>query len=320
MDNPQPTSPTPPTEEKQRQIMQIENDNTLWFDNRVWSIMKEMAREFQMSGALPKNMTVQQALLAIQAGREIGMMPVAALTYIAFVNGRATLFGDGAIMQVVRAGHKVEFTNCDDKTATCAITRKDDGRSMSATFTMDMANKRGLTAKGGPWVTAPENMLKFKAFHMIAKFIVPDALHGMGLYEVEAAEIDEPLRRSTGVSETMANVASIVHTKGKLKPLAARLAEKEKPETVDGEVVDAVAATELRPNQAVKINAEGKAEPAEPRYEPIEEKPAPTPVIQVEEPPKKSDIEKVLPVKPNETAAAKKMREAAEKARNSNDF
>ena len=77
MDNQLPPNP-PPSEEKQRQIMQIENDSTLWFDNRVWSVMKEMAREFQQSGALPKNMTVQQALMAIQAGREIGMMPVAA--------------------------------------------------------------------------------------------------------------------------------------------------------------------------------------------------------------------------------------------------
>lgn len=313
MDNQLPPNP-PPSEEKQRQIMQIENDSTLWFDNRVWSVMKEMAREFQQSGALPKNMTVQQALMAIQAGREIGMMPVAALTYIAFVNGRATLFGDGAIMQVVRAGHKVEFTDCTDKTATCTITRKDDGRSMSATFTMDMAVKRGFTAKGGPWVTAPENMLKFKAFHMIAKFIVPDALHGMGVYEVEAAELDEPLRRSTGVAETAANVASIVHTKGKLRPLAERMAEKTAADQEDKE-----AAEESKKVVEGEVVA-AKAEDKEPTYVPLEEKPAPTPVIQVDEPAKKSDIEKVLPVKPNETTAAKRMREAAEKARNSNDF
>lgn len=301
MDNQSPANQSP-SEEKTRTIMQIENDSTLWFDNRVWSVMKEMAREFQSSNALPKNMTVQQALMAIQAGREIGMMPVAALTYIAFVNGRATLYGDGAIMQVVRAGHKVDFTDCNDKTASCTITRKDDGRSMSATFTMEMAVKRGFTTKGGPWVTAPENMLKFKAFHMIAKFIVPDALHGMGVYEVEAAEIESP----TVIAYSGAQILTETAKTTKLKPLAQRVAEQKKSDVVEG--------------QAVNVDEQSEQKNEEPHYEPIEEKPTLTPVIQVEEPPKKSDIEKVLPVKPNETAAAKRMREAAEKARNSNEF
>lgn len=275
--------------------MQIENDSTLWFDNRVWSVMKEMAREFQQSGALPKNMTVQQALMAIQAGREIGMMPVAALTYIAFVNGRATLFGDGAIMQVVRAGHKVDFTNCDDKTATCTITRRDDGRSMTATFTMDMAVKRGLTAKGGPWVTAPENMLKFKAFHMIAKFIVPDALHGMGIYEVEAAEIEGATVTSFKDEQPTVNAPAKT---GKLKPLAERLVEQKKEDVVEGKIVH-------RNVHQSAVNVGDNS--AEPTYEPIKDPEAPAA--------KKPDIEKVLPVKKGETEAAKRMREAAEKAR-----
>ena len=283
--------------------MQIENDSTLWFDNRVWSVMKEMAREFQQSGALPKNMTVQQALMAIQAGREIGMMPVAALTYIAFVNGRATLFGDGAIMQVVRAGHKVDFTNCDDKTATCTITRRDDGRSMTATFTMDMAVKRGLTAKGGPWVTAPENMLKFKAFHMIAKFIVPDALHGMGIYEVEAAEIDGATVTSFKDEQPAVNATPKT---GKLKPLSERVAEQKKEVVMEGEVVHQ---TVHQPT----VNAVDN--PPEPTYEPIAPPEPPTPVIQVASP--------LPPPKAGEGVAARKMREAADKAKaakSSNEF
>jgi len=298
--NPQPN----PTEEKQRQIMQIENDSTLWFDNRVWSVMKEMAREFQLSGALPKNMTVQQALMAIQAGREIGMMPVAALTYIAFVNGRATLFGDGAIMQVVRAGHKVDFTNCDDKTATCTITRRDDGRSMTATFTMDMAVKRGLTAKGGPWVTAPENMLKFKAFHMIAKFIVPDALHGMGIYEVEAAEVDGAAVMS--FKDEQPAVMNAAPKTGKLKPLSERVAEQKKEVVMEGEIVH-------RNVHQPAVNA--VKNPPEPTYEPIAPLEPLAPVIQVASP--------LPPPKPTEGVAARKMREAAEKtaaAKSPNEF
>jgi hypothetical protein len=295
---------TNPTEEKQRQIMQIENDNTLWFDNRAWSVMKEMAREFQQSGALPKTMTVQQALMAIQAGREIGMMPVAALTYIAFVNGRATLYGDGAIMQVVRAGHKVEFTDCTDKTASCKITRRDDGRFMEATFTMEMAVKRGLTAKGGPWITAPENMLKFKAFHMIAKFIVPDALHGMGIYEVESTEIEGATVLTFKNEQPAVNDAP---KSTKLKPLSERVAEQKKDVAVEGEVV----------HQTVHQPTVNAAEnPPEPVYEPITPPEPPVPVIQVASP--------LPPPKPTEGVAARRMREAAEKTKasvkSSNDF
>lgn len=282
--------------------MQIENDNTLWFDNRAWSVMKEMAREFQQSGALPKTMTAQQALMAIQAGREIGMMPVAALTYIAFVNGRATLYGDGAIMQVVRVGHKVEFTDCTDKTASCKITRRDDGRFMEATFTMEMAVKRGLTAKGGPWITAPENMLKFKAFHMIAKFIVPDALHGMGIYEVESTEIEN----ANVVSFKGDQPVSDPPKSSKLKPLSERVAEQKKDTAVEGEVVHQ---TVHQPTVNAGYN------PPEPTYEPIAPPEPPMPVVQVASP--------LPPPKPTEGVAARKMREAAEKtaaAKSSNEF
>lgn len=156
---------------------------------KLWQAMTVMAQEFYRGGALPvavKN--PQQLLMVLQAGYEAGLQPIEAINSYYFVNGKLALYGEMAIALVVRKGHKVEFIDCDATKATCKITRKDDGRTLSSTFTMADANARGLSNKE-PWKKFPENLLKFKAFHMTAKFIVPDAFHGIPLKEeLEDAE------------------------------------------------------------------------------------------------------------------------------------
>lgn len=139
------------------------------------------------AGALPASIkNAQQLLMVLQAGYEAGLQPLEAVKSFYFVNGGIALFGEMAITMVIRAGHKVEWGNCTDQTATVTITRKDNGMSMTNTFTMAQANARGLTNKD-PWKKFPENMLKFKAFHMTAKFVCPDAFHGVN----EIGELEE---------------------------------------------------------------------------------------------------------------------------------
>lgn len=155
-----------------------------------WQVMNVMAQTFLQSGALPATIkNAPQLIMVMQAGYEAGLQPLESMNAFYFVNGRLSMFGDTAISQVLKAGHDVEWGNCNAESATVKITRGDNGKSMSSTYTMAQAKARGLTGKD-PWVKFPENMLKFKAFHMTAKFICPDALHGVPIKEdIEGGDV-----------------------------------------------------------------------------------------------------------------------------------
>lgn len=149
-----------------------------------WAMIKQVAAVFYESKAIPKSIeNAPQMVMVIQAGYEAGLQPIEALNSFYFVNGKISMYGEQGIALVRRKGHQIQWGKCNDETATCKITRSDTGESLEQTFTMEMARKRGLTNKGGAWVTAPDNMLKFKAFWAVARFLVPDAIHGLPMKE-----------------------------------------------------------------------------------------------------------------------------------------
>lgn len=164
-------------------IARAEAQSLAFANPKTWGQIKIMAETFYLSKALPSSMdNAAKVIMALQAGFECGLKPIEALSSFYFVNGKLALYGEMAIAMVQRAGHIVEWGECDDQTATCIITRGDNGKSMKGTFTMAMAEKRGLATKD-TYKKYPENMLKFKAFNMIGKFIVPDAFHGVPIKE-----------------------------------------------------------------------------------------------------------------------------------------
>lgn len=166
----------------------------------TWKMMTLMANTFMQSGALPASIkNAAQLIMVMQAGHEAGMKPVEAMGAFYFVNGKLSMYGEMAIAQVLRHGHKVKWGECNDRTATVTVTRGDDESvSLTTTFTMEMARARGLT-NNPVYQKFPENMLKFKAFHMTARFVCPEALHGVpikedleGSIEVTAEVVDVP--------------------------------------------------------------------------------------------------------------------------------
>jgi hypothetical protein len=232
-----------------------------WLNPEMWRTMGIVAQTFLQSGAMPKSMdTAPKLMVALQAGKEAGLQPLEAINSFYFVNGKITMYGDMTIAQVLKAGHKIDWINCDDQSATIKITRRDNGATNQVTFTMKMAQERGLT-KNTVYKTYPENMLRFKAFHACAKFIVADALHGMKIKEIEEAEY---------VEEKPVIIASGVVKKANIEPAAISKVES---------------------------------------LEEAINKPEPKKVI--EDMPKKETVRKANNV---ESAAAKKMREAKEKA------
>lgn len=156
-----------------------------------WNTLELITKTFIAAGATPKGIdTAPKMMVVLQAAREIGLSPIEGLNSLYFVNGKVAMYGEATPLQVMRAGHKISWGECNATTATVTITRGDTGESMTNTFTMAQAQERGYTSNP-IYKKFPENMLKWRVLSMTAKFICPDALKGIGIKEDMEAEVVE---------------------------------------------------------------------------------------------------------------------------------
>lgn len=253
------TAPSSVEEKEARQLAlqsaeyaQVKARNLAFMDMTRFKTMEVMAQTFINSGAMPSGWNAHKCIVAFQAAYERGMYPVEAVNSFAFINGKITLYGDIVIARVLNAGHKIQwgiYTDengvvqkmpCSATQASVTITRGDNGETLSAHMTMEDAQARKLNwdNKNGcikaPWVAAPDNMLKFKVFTMVQRFLVPDATMNMPVKEeveadmtIEATEIvpkqtisadgNKPLEETLAVVEEEKPADEPKKTKGRAK-------------------------------------------------------------------------------------------------------
>ena len=118
-------------------------------------------------------------------GYQIGIPPEQAMNCIAVVNGKAVMWGDE--MLALCMSHP-DFQDITEEPIigkdnivsgyTCTIKRKGRTPTVSV-FTLDMAKKAGLLAKGGVWNQYPDRMLKLRARGFALRDAFPDALKGI---------------------------------------------------------------------------------------------------------------------------------------------
>lgn len=195
----------------QHVVDQMKEQSLGFFNPTVWEGINKMAVVFHNSGALPKAIdSTAKVIMVLQAGKEVGMQPVEALQAYAFINGRLTMFGNAVIAQVAKAGHDITWGHCDDQTATVTVTRCDNKKSMTETYTIEDAKRAGLINRD-VWKAYPRRMLKYKAFAEVANFLTPDALHGAQMREiVESEPVEEPkVVVPTSVTDTGKRTAEV---------------------------------------------------------------------------------------------------------------
>jgi len=196
MENEKNTSLLPSASQRVSDEMRLQGAN--YYNPVVWGGMVKLAKTLIDAKACPDGLdTEAKVLVALEAGREIGISPINALNSFYLVKGKISIYGDTAIALVLRDGHQIDWGKCDANTATVKITRGDNNKSMETTFTFADAVRKGLTKYDNGrtnifWTKYPENMLKFKAFGSIARFIVADSLRGMNIKEeLEAGGYDD---------------------------------------------------------------------------------------------------------------------------------
>ena len=155
------------------------------------------AKAIVASGFAPKGMDKPESVLvALQWGAELGLTPMAALSNIAVVNGRPSLFGDAALALIRSSGQLESYAETEvgkrgSDDYGWKITAKRRGFSeQSETFTVTDAKQAKLWGKQGPWSDYPARMLKFRARGFLLRDMFGDVLKGLKTAEEVR---DEPL-------------------------------------------------------------------------------------------------------------------------------
>lgn len=189
-----------------------------------------LAKAICMAGMAPRGMdTPEKCMIAIMRGMEVGLTPFMALDKIAIVNGRPTIWGDGAI-GLVRSSGLCEFIKeriegkDDARVAVCEAKRRGEPEPIRRTFSIADAKKAALWGKQGPWQQYPERMLQMRARAFALRDGFADVLGGLYLRE----EIDDAPAQARDVTPQREEPPP--------PPALAKPAEPEVPET-EAEVV-----------------------------------------------------------------------------------
>lgn len=199
-------------------------DDSLFSKELAPHYMK-LASQLATSDLVPKSFRgkPQDLFLCWALGYQIGMSPEQAMQCIAIVNGKAVMWGDE--MLALCMAHKdfddvIETPIIKNETVvgySCIVKRKGKADKENI-FTLDMAKKAGLLAKGGVWNQYPERMLKLRARGFALRDAFPDALKGIksreeveDIIEADYKVTDQSGSRTELLKKEMLSKQGVVH-------------------------------------------------------------------------------------------------------------
>ena len=149
-----------------------------------------LAEAFARSGFFSDANDAAKAIVKIQAGRELGVPPVASMTGISIVKNRVTI-GANILAGLVKRHPAYDYRIITHDDTECSIEFFQDGDSVGASsFTMEDAQRAGLATKDN-WRNWPRNMLFARAISNGVKWFCPDVTSGIPVYTPD--EMDQPV-------------------------------------------------------------------------------------------------------------------------------
>jgi hypothetical protein len=156
-----------------------------------------LSKNLAVASVLPKDLRGKPSdvLAIVLYGRDLGLSPMQSIQGIYVVKGKPQLSAVTWTALARRAGHKVRWGDCDDKSATVTIVRSDDpDHPHTETFTIEDAVAAGLCAikdghvvarsSGGdklPWETYTRTMLRNRAISTAGKLQCPEVALGFAI-------------------------------------------------------------------------------------------------------------------------------------------
>lgn len=162
----------------------------------------QLATKLASSELVPKSFRnkPQDLFICWAMGYQVGLTPEQSMQCIAVINGKPSMWGDD--MLALCMAHKdfddiIEEPLLDANHAvvgyTCTVKRKGRADKINI-FTLEMAKKAGLLAKGGVWIQYTDRMLKLRARGFTLRDAFPDALKGIKPREEVEDYIDAEYR------------------------------------------------------------------------------------------------------------------------------
>lgn len=190
---------------------------------KTWTDLMAFCEDLQGSDLIPKDFRNKPAdmAIAISMGMEVGLSWSHALQSIAVINGRPSLWGDGALA-VVRAHPEFEWMDENDSTETVGVTviKRRNHPPQRYEFTLEMARQAKLLEKQ-TYKEHQKAMLQRRARARCMSATFSDALRGMGFAE-EHNIID--------VTPTNREIEPEAPKQPKAKEVQARLAARKQTE------------------------------------------------------------------------------------------
>jgi hypothetical protein len=143
---------------------------------------------------------VDDIILAVQMGSELGFRPMQSLQNIAVINGKPSVFGDAMLAlcmthPLYRSVQESIEGEGDSRAALCVVNRQGDAPKIMR-FSVADAKRAGLWDKAGPWKNYPDRMLQMRARGFALRDAFPDKLRGL----ISAEEAEDYSLAAAGIS------------------------------------------------------------------------------------------------------------------------
>ena len=190
-----------------------------WLHYAKWAVENKVA---------PKNMTVPEYFMVLQAGNDMGMDLAMIHNSLAIINGRVVMWGKEVLARAKRAGYKVKYTEKSEIKVTVTLSK--DREEHTETYTIDKAKRAWLLSRDN-WMKYPEEMLTHKAVARAIDNFCPEVLGGYSMAE----DMDEPI---TQTPKKKPNLSQMWSEEKEPEPIEAEVEESGPPEDVEWEEID----------------------------------------------------------------------------------
>ena len=189
----------------------------------VYATMAKQAVASGMYKGAGSEAAIQMKMLA---ARELGLPPMLALNKgLNVIQGSVEISARAMNAMIRRAGHSIQERTSTDTTCELVGTRRDNGDTCTASFTIEEATRAGLVKSGGAWATWPKDMLYARALSRLARRLFADVI---GSAYVEGEIIDS--KSNGAVLEPLRDAeCEVVDTEHALTVFLERFSEASRP-------------------------------------------------------------------------------------------
>lgn len=225
------------TDEDKREInLAVMTQNTSVMNPVEHEQMKKMADEYWKSGALSDAFqNVNQVIMAVNAGREMGMGFVESLNGLYFVGGKLNIYGKATPSALRRHGWRIEYSNETGDSCTATVTNERTGETITDTFTFEEAKLSGFVSDrsgkikvGWKQGANRKRKLRYGVLSQIIHTYIPEVIsgvNGIGEYSQDYIESQPKGRIQVFEEETINDAKAELASAKNLDELRDKYAE-----------------------------------------------------------------------------------------------